>query len=183
MLRLPAVSGRFYPSNPAELNALILQYTSADKHAKQTRVEACLVSHAGYVSSGRWRARCMLDRFPKRILILGVRRLPRGEMPRLDEGAWRHRSAVRRLMSRWRELCALLARCYTKTARHIALNIRWRCKFPFCGFWTGIHVSPIALRTVRFEDLVPWGKRLDTCLRLAAREYCCDDFGLDRYGR
>ncbi len=36
MLRLPAVSGRFYPSNPAELTALIRQYTTADKnHTRQ----------------------------------------------------------------------------------------------------------------------------------------------------
>jgi len=30
MLRLPAVSGRFYPSNPLELTALIRQYTKVD---------------------------------------------------------------------------------------------------------------------------------------------------------
>src|SRR6266851_1168580 len=52
MLRLPAVAGRFYPSDPAELTALIRKYT--DTHPDQVVVPArgCLVPHAGYVYSG-----------------------------------------------------------------------------------------------------------------------------------
>ncbi len=32
MLRLPAVSGRFYPSDPTELTALIREYTKTDEY-------------------------------------------------------------------------------------------------------------------------------------------------------
>ncbi|MGB2622854.1 MAG: AmmeMemoRadiSam system protein B, partial [Candidatus Acidiferrum sp.] len=91
MLRLPAVSGRFYPSNPAELNALVTQYTRADKNAMPVRAKACLVPHAGYVYSGQV-AGAVYARIavPKKILILGVRHYPRGENAAiLSSGAWR----------------------------------------------------------------------------------------------
>ena len=52
MLRMAAVSGRFYPSNPTELAALIREYTKADKTVMPVRVKACLVPHAGYMYSG-----------------------------------------------------------------------------------------------------------------------------------
>ena len=52
VLRLPAVAGRFYPSNPAELTALVRQYTKAEPGAEVARVKACLVPHAGYMYSG-----------------------------------------------------------------------------------------------------------------------------------
>jgi len=52
MLRLPAVAGRFYPSNPEELTALIRKYTVADTGHSPIPLRACLVPHAGYVYSG-----------------------------------------------------------------------------------------------------------------------------------
>ena len=46
MLRLSAVAGRFYPSNPAELTALIRKCTVADAQNSPIPVRACLVPHA-----------------------------------------------------------------------------------------------------------------------------------------
>src|SRR5580704_12288253 len=86
MLRLPAVSGRFYPSNPAELTALIRQYTEADCAHEPVHAKACLVPHAGYFYSGLVAgavyARMVI---PKKILILGVRHYPHGENARSEE--------------------------------------------------------------------------------------------------
>src|SRR5436189_264194 len=52
MLRLPAVAGRFYPSDPAELTALIHKCTPTKSGEPRIPVRACLVPHAGYVYSG-----------------------------------------------------------------------------------------------------------------------------------
>ena len=91
MLRLPAVSGRFYPSNPTELTALIRQYTEPANNAVPVRAKACLVPHAGYVYSGHV-AGAVFARIaiPKKVVILGVRHYPRGENAAiLSSGAWR----------------------------------------------------------------------------------------------
>src|SRR5712664_1679864 len=91
MLRLPAVAGRFYPSDPAELTRLVHKYTTAIPKPEPVRARACLVPHAGYVYSGHV-AGAVFARvtLPKRILILGVRHYPRGEPAAiLTSGAWR----------------------------------------------------------------------------------------------
>src|SRR5438876_5370906 len=74
MLRLPAVAGRFYPSDPAELTALIHKCTPTKSGEPRIPVRACLVPHAGYVYSGHV-AGAVLSRiaFPRKIIILGVR--------------------------------------------------------------------------------------------------------------
>src|SRR5713226_8666370 len=91
MLRLPAVAGRFYPSNSAELTALIRKYTVAEAGHSRIPLRACLVPHAGYVYSGHV-AGAVLARIalPREIIILGVRHYPRGEPAAiLSSGAWR----------------------------------------------------------------------------------------------
>ena len=91
MLRMAAVSGRFYPSDPTELAALIREYTKTEKTVMPVRVKACLVPHAGYVYSGHV-AGAVYARItiPKKIVILGVRHYPRGENAAiLSSGAWR----------------------------------------------------------------------------------------------
>src|SRR5713226_9587166 len=91
MLRLPAVAGRFYPSDPAELAALIHKYAGIDPSRARIAARACLVPHAGYVYSGHV-AGAVLARIavPKKIIILGVRHYPRGEPAAiLSSGGWR----------------------------------------------------------------------------------------------
>src|SRR5712664_3751711 len=80
MLRLPAVAGRFYPSYPAELTALIRKYT--DTHPEQVvfPARACLVPHAGYFYSGHVAGAALARiELPRKIIILGVRHYPRRE--------------------------------------------------------------------------------------------------------
>src|SRR5260370_10689191 len=91
MARLPAVSDRFYPSNPGELTALIRQYTTADKNHAAITARACLVPHAGYVYSGHVAgAGYARIAIPKKILLLRVRHYPHGaNAPILSSGAWR----------------------------------------------------------------------------------------------
>src|SRR5258708_32714371 len=91
MLRLPAVAGRFYPSDPAELTALIRKYT--DTHPDQVvfPARACLVPHAGYFYSGDVGG-AALARFAlaRKVIILGVRHYPRCDPAAiLSRCAWR----------------------------------------------------------------------------------------------
>src|ERR1700756_2399154 len=91
MLRLPAVAGRFYPSDPKELASLVREYSRPDPRKQAIAVRACLVPHAGYLYSGHVAgavfARVVL---PRKIIVLGVRHYPRGEPAAiLSSGAWR----------------------------------------------------------------------------------------------
>jgi len=52
MLRLPAVAGRFYPSQPSELAALVRECCKIVPPVKPIHARACLVPHAGYIYSG-----------------------------------------------------------------------------------------------------------------------------------
>src|SRR5262249_24075019 len=91
MLRLPAVSGRFYPSDPAELKSAVSRYTSVDTPLAKIYAKACLVPHAGYFYSGHV-AGAVFARLslPARMVILGVRHYSRGERAAiLSAGVWR----------------------------------------------------------------------------------------------
>ncbi len=51
--RKPAVSGRFYPSDPAELRSALAEMFTEAKPATATNVKAVICPHAGYVFSGK----------------------------------------------------------------------------------------------------------------------------------
>jgi MEMO1 family protein len=163
MLRLPAVAGRFYPSNPAELTALIHKYAKANSQAAPVRVTACLVPHAGYVFSGHVAgtvfARIAL---PKRILILGVRHYPRGEPAAiLSSGAWRtplgDAPIDESLATALRKACPLLCEDSVAHSAEHSLEVQ----LPFLQVLVpGFTFVPLALGTVRFESLVSVGEAI-----------------------
>jgi MEMO1 family protein len=161
MLRLPAVSGRFYPSNPRELTALVKQYTGAEKSAERVRAKACLVPHAGYVYSGHVAGAvyAQMD-LPKKIVVLGVRHYPRGENAAiLSSGAWRTPlgDAVIdvALAEKLRAACPLLREDSVAHSSEHSLEVQ----IPFLQvLQPDFTFVPIALGTVRFEDLASVGK-------------------------
>jgi MEMO1 family protein len=76
--RAPAVAGRFYPSDPAELRRDIDKYTRGGTQKQKAR--ACLVPHAGYMYSGSVAGKVYRAlEIPTRVLLLGPRHFPRGE--------------------------------------------------------------------------------------------------------
>jgi AmmeMemoRadiSam system protein B len=90
MLRSPAVSGRFYPSEPEELSSQVERFCTPDPGAARCPAIACLVPHAGYRYSGHVAgavyARLAL---PRRFVLIGPRHYPRGAAQAiLSEGAW-----------------------------------------------------------------------------------------------
>ena len=173
MLRLPAVAGRFYPSDPAELTALVRKYAKADSQVAPVRIRACLVPHAGYVYSGHV-AGAVFARIalPKRILVLGVRHYPRGESAAiLSSGAWRtplgDAPIDETLAGALRKGCPLLRE--DSVAHHAEHSLE--VQLPFLQVLTpGFTFVPVALGTARFEDLVSVGEAIARILETAKED-------------
>jgi AmmeMemoRadiSam system protein B len=163
MLRLPAVSGRFYPSDPLELTALVRKYATVAPDLAPARVSACLVPHAGYVYSGQVTG-AVLGRIalPKKIIILGVRHHPRGEaLAILSSGAWRtplgDAAIDEPLALALREACPLLREDSVAHSAEHSLEVQ----LPFLQILVpDFRFVPIALGTVQFEKLVSAGEAL-----------------------
>jgi hypothetical protein len=89
VLRPPAVAGRFYPDDPAELTRQIAGFASSAEEPLRPAF-ACLVPHAGYRYSGHVAGAVYARlKLPRRFLLLGPRHFPRGKPQAiLSEGAW-----------------------------------------------------------------------------------------------
>lgn len=160
MLRLPAVAGRFYPSDPAELSSLIGQYTKAEPGTNQVEVKACLVPHAGYRYSGHI-AGAVFSKIslPHKIVILGVRHFPRGQSAAiLSSGAWRTPLGDvpidEHLAQSIVKACPLLREDSIAHSAEHSLEVQ----LPFLQeLVPGFLFVPIALGTIRFDELVAVG--------------------------
>src|SRR2546425_4010440 len=163
MLRLPAVAGRFYPSTPKELTALVREYSRPDAHYPATPVRACLTPHAGYMYSGHV-AGAVLARveLPQKIIVLGVRHYPRGEQAAiLSSGAWRtplgDAPIDEPLAAGLREACPLLCEDSVAHSTEHSLEVQ----LPFLQVLApGFTFVPLALGTIRFEHLVNVGEAI-----------------------
>ena len=168
MLRLPAVAGRFYPSDSQELTSLVRQYSRPDSQHPPVRVTACLVPHAGYVYSGHV-AGAVFARIalPEKIIVLGVRHYPRGEpVAILSNGAWRtplgDAPIDAALAEELRRACPLFREDGVAHSAEHSLEVQ----IPFLQILVP-HFSfvPLALGTVRFESLVSVGEAIARILR------------------
>ena len=170
MLRMPAVAGRFYPSDPKELSSLIREYSRPDPQREAMQVRACLVPHAGYVYSGHV-AGAVFGRMalPKRIIVLGVRHYPRGEPAAiLSTGAWRtplgDAPIDEAMATELRRECPLLCEDSEAHSAEHSLEVQ----VPFLQVLApGFSFVPVALGTVQFESLVNVGEGIARLLRNA----------------
>jgi hypothetical protein len=161
VLRLPAVAGRFYPNNPAELTSAVREY--AKPQPLLERVKVCLVPHAGYMYSGHV-AGAVFSRIslPKKVIILGVRHFPRGEpIATISSGAWRtplgDASIDETLASALHKECPLLREDRVAHSTEHSIEVQ----LPFLQVLSpGFAFVPIALGTVRYDDLVAVGEAL-----------------------
>ena len=161
MLRLPAVAGRFYPSNSKELTALVREYSRSDPRHPPASVKACLVPHAGYVYSGHV-AGAVLARIalPEKIIVLGVRHYPRGEpVAILSSGAWRTPLGdvpIDEVLAK--ELCRACPLLREDSMAHSAEH-SLEMQLPFLQILApGFSFIPVALGTVQFESLMSVGE-------------------------
>ncbi len=175
MLRLPAVSGRFYPADPAELTSVVDRFidTKPEFNLQRVAAKACLVPHAGYGYSGHVAGAVfarVLQR--KKVLILGVRHSPRGEpVAIVSSGAWRTPLGDvpidEPLAKALRAVCPLLREDHVAHAKEHSLEVQ----LPFLQVLSpGFSFVPVALGTVRFEDLVAVGEAVGSVLAGAQEE-------------
>ncbi len=163
MLRLPAVAGRFYPDNAEELTALVREYAKPQPDTKPRHVKACLVPHAGYRFSGHV-AGAVFSRIalPRKIIILGVRHFPRGEsLAILAGGAWRtplgDAPVDETLAAALKKECPILREDRVAHSAEHSLEVQ----LPFLQVLSpGFAFVPLALGSVRFDDLVAVGEAL-----------------------
>jgi MEMO1 family protein len=163
MLRLPAVSGTFYPDNPKELARQIHDLLKPEEVQEKASCRACLVPHAGYVYSGHVAAAVYKRiQLPQRIVILGVRHFPYGaEAAILSEGAWRtplgdapiHAELAAKISS----ACPLLREDSVAHEGEHSLEVQ----IPFLQVLDpGFSFVPIALGMIRFDELASIGESL-----------------------
>jgi MEMO1 family protein len=173
MLRLPAVSGRFYPSNVVDLTGLIRKYAVIDASKTLIPVRACLVPHAGYVYSGHV-AGAVLARIvlPRKIIVLGVRHYPRGEQAAiLSSGAWRTPLGDARideeLAEALKKACPQLREDSVAHSAEHSLEVQ----LPFLQVLVPeFTFVPVALGTVRFESLVEVGEAIGRVLEASQED-------------
>jgi MEMO1 family protein len=167
MLRLPAVAGTFYPNNPSELSQQIRSFAHGETGGEKISCRACLVPHAGYKYSGSV-AGAVYQRIalPKRIIVLGVRHFPHGEEAAiLSEGAWRtplgDAAVDADLAAKISGAGPLLCEDSIAHEREHSLEVQ----LPFLQILTpGFTFVPIALGTIRFDELVAIGESLGKIL-------------------
>jgi MEMO1 family protein len=178
MLRLPAVAGRFYPADTNELTATVRRMiaprtgsaTSLTASDEKTSVAACLVPHAGYMYSGAVAGEVLGGiALPKKILILGVRHFPRGESAAiLSSGTWRtplgDAPIDTELAIALRDACPLLREDSVAHSQEHSLEVQ----IPFLQVLAPeFSFVPVALGTLRFDDLVRVGEAVARILSAA----------------
>jgi MEMO1 family protein len=167
MLRLPAVAGSFYPSNSAELSALIARYVVRENTVVPARVKACLVPHAGYVYSGHVAGAVLSGiQVPRKVVILGVRHRPPGSPAAIiSSGAWRtplgDAEIDEELASTLQGACPVLKEDALAHSREHSLEVQ----LPFLQILEPqFRFVPIALGSVHFETLVTVGDAIGQVL-------------------
>jgi MEMO1 family protein len=173
MVRLPAVAGRFYPSDPAELSAQVREYTTPTDGPPVRNVKACLVPHAGLIFSGHVAGAVFSSiRIPNKVVILGVRHRPPGSPAAIiSDGAWRtplgDAQIDHELAAKLKAACPLLSEDAVAHSKEHSLEV----EIPFLQVLApGFHFVPIALGTAHFETLVTAGQAIGDVLAAEKQE-------------
>jgi AmmeMemoRadiSam system protein B len=158
MIRPPAVSGRFYPSDPKKLALEIQQYATG-KNQKST-VRGCIVPHAGYMYSGHVAgAVYSAMEIPARCILLGPRHFPGGEaMAIISEGSWHTPLGDARidteLAAQLRQACAQLREDRVAHQREHSIEVQ----IPFLQqLNSNLRFVPVVLATHRYQELEALG--------------------------
>lgn len=171
MIRQPAVAGRFYPSNPAQLAREIDGYLSADTAAPPTRAIGCVVPHAGIMYSGHV-AGAVFARLalPRRMIILCPNHYGIGQrLAILSDGAWHTPLGDAQLDSELAEqlkrACPLLREDLEAHSAEHSLEVQ----LPFLQRRAGdFRFVPIALGTDRFDALADLGRAMAAVVKASA---------------
>ena len=173
-MREPAVSGRFYPDDPEELQTTIRECYAHRLGVGERNIEpegklaGLIVPRAGYMFSGpvaSWAYRRLASEkpLPGRLLLLGPKHTPHGALAALsDEDAWltplgsvETDEPLRRALEETR----LFAR--NDAAHSVEHSIE--VQLPFiqeCMAGSLPKILPLALAFAEFEQCAKWGKAI-----------------------
>lgn len=158
MIRPPAVSGRFYPSDEKKLALEIEKYTSSANDKSFAR--GCVVPHAGYLYSGHVAGAVYSEiEIPARCILLGPRHFPGGEaMAIISEGSWRtpfgDAQIDSELAAELKRACPLLREDRVAHEREHSLEVQ----IPFLQqLAANLRFVPVVLATQRYQDLETLG--------------------------
>jgi hypothetical protein len=158
MIRPPAVSGRFYPSDPKKLALEIQQYTASENN--KSVVRGCVVPHAGYMYSGHVAgAVYSAIEIPARCILLGPRHFPGGEaMAIISEGSWQtpfgNAQIDTELAAQLKQACPFLREDRVAHQREHSLEVQ----IPFLQqLNSNLRFVPVVLVTHRYQELEALG--------------------------
>ncbi|HXN18240.1 MAG TPA: AmmeMemoRadiSam system protein B [Candidatus Binatus sp.] len=158
MIRPPAVSGRFYPSEAKKLALEIQQYTASEN--KKSLVRGCLVPHAGYMYSGHVAgAVYSAIEIPALCILLGPRHFPGGEaMAIISEGSWQtpfgNAQVDSELATQLKQACPFLREDRVAHQREHSLEVQ----IPFLQqLNSNLRFVPVVLATNRYQELEALG--------------------------
>jgi MEMO1 family protein len=158
MIRPPAVSGRFYPSEAKKLALEIQQYTASKN--KKSLVRGCLVPHAGYMYSGHVAgAVYSAIEIPALCILLGPRHFPGGQaMAIISEGSWKtpfgDAQIDSELATQLKQACPFLREDRVAHQREHSLEVQ----IPFLQqLNSNLRFVPVVLATNRYQELEALG--------------------------
>jgi MEMO1 family protein len=161
MIRPPAVSGRFYPSDKQKLALEIEQYTP--NTGEKIFARGCVVPHAGYMYSGHVAgAVYSAIEIPARCILLGPRHFPGGEEAAIiSDGSWRtpfgDAEIELELAAELKRACPLLREDRVAHQREHSLEVQ----IPFLQqLAANLRFVPVVLATQRYQDLEALGHAL-----------------------
>jgi AmmeMemoRadiSam system protein B len=160
MIRQPAVSGRFYPSDEEKLAREIEQFTASTNENKKVFARGCVVPHAGYMYSGHVAgAVYSAIEIPSKCILLGPRHFPGGEaMAIISEGSWLtpfgEAQIDSELAAELKRACPLLREDRVAHEREHSLEVQ----IPFLQHLAeNLRFVPVVLATQRYADLESLG--------------------------
>ena len=168
MIRTPAVAGRFYPDDPADLDEMVAGFLPSPPPEQAGRVIALMAPHAGLVYSGRVAGATFgsVD-VPARVILLGPNHTGLGAALSLwDGGAWEMPGGAAEVDA---DLCSSLRRRCPRLSADRAAHLHEHClevQLPFLqARREGIRIAPIVVGTSRLEDLRDLGRGMAESIR------------------
>jgi MEMO1 family protein len=166
MIRPAAVAGRFYPSDPAQLQKQIAEMVSSS--SEKISALGCVVPHAGYMYSGHVAGAVYgALNLPSRFILLGPRHYPQGErLAMLSDGAWQTPLGEARmdgaLASELKNVFPLLREDVVAHAPEHCLEVQ----LPFLlALLRNFSFTPVLIGTDRFDVLENLGHAIADVVR------------------
>jgi AmmeMemoRadiSam system protein B len=166
-VRHPAVAGRFYPLDPAELREDVSDFLAQIESQTPVRAVGCIVPHAGYIYSGHVAGAVFSAvEIPELCLVLCPNHTGMGRpLAIVSEGAWRTPLGDVPIDSAFatalKAHCSLLQEDSAAHRSEHAIEV----ELPFLQMLQpGLRFVPIALGTRQFEILAQLGEAVATAI-------------------